>query len=87
MVETKQYRLGETVEVILIQRDADSNVMSEVEVRWYGMANEEANTMTMDLVAAVAEKAAQWGMIKASAGNVSASPSEGKTDTGLISNR
>jgi len=58
------YREGEVVTIELRGLDASGEVMSETEVKWYGMDNATANAMQGQVVAALLELVSQWSDVK-----------------------
>lgn len=60
----KEYREGETVEVVVVSRDADGKIMGEGGYTWYGMDNVAANMVTTDMFQSTIEKSKQWAAAK-----------------------
>ena len=58
------YREGEVVTIEMRGLDANGEIMSETDVKWYGMDNATANGMQGQIVGALLELIAQWSDVK-----------------------
>jgi hypothetical protein len=58
------YREGESITMEMRGLDANGEVMSEVEAKWYGYDNATANAIQGQVITALLELTAQWSDVK-----------------------